>query len=218
MKKITFLLLLFYSSVQAQSLQGVVTDAATGKPLVAVTVVNQVTQQAAYTNEHGVYSITSKPGDMIMFSYLGYKTVRQQKPPSVIVATLNIAMEQEAYQLREFKIMPGNLTPFQMDSIERRSIYRTELSRTHPSPIMSPVSAIAEKFSTKARRTYKFQKEYVQRDEQRFIDTRYTPELVNEQTGLEGDSIGHFMYAYPMAYNFARTVSDLELKMWIRYN
>jgi hypothetical protein len=26
------------------------------------------------------------------------------------------------------------------------------------------------------------------------------------------------MYAYPMAYDFARTATDLELKMWIRDN
>ena len=37
-------------------------------------------------------------------------------------------------------------------------------------------------------------------------------------TGFTGDTIGHFMYAYPMPYEFARSASDLELKMWIRNN
>jgi len=81
---------------------------------------------------------------------------------------------------------------------------------------MSPFSAIAEKFSKKSKRAFQFQKDFYRLESEKFIDTRYTPDLVNELTGATGDSIGHFMYAYPMPYDFARTASDLEIKMWIR--
>jgi hypothetical protein len=54
--------------------------------------------------------------------------------------------------------------------------------------------------------------------EQKFIDTRYTPELVTKLTGYTGDTMILFMNTYPMDYSFARAASDLELKMWIRNN
>jgi hypothetical protein len=41
---------------------------------------------------------------------------------------------------------------------------------------------------------------------------------VGTTTGLTGDSIGYFMYAYPMPYDFVHTATSLEMKMWIRYN
>jgi len=197
-------------------MQGVVTDAITHKPLFAVTVVNVLTQQAVYTDDKGFYSIVANTGDVISFSYIGYKMLEKAKPPSVIISTQNIAMERMEFQLQEFQLRPGHLTKYQQDSAERAVIYKIPLQRRPPSVLASPVSALAEKFSKKAKRTYQFQKNFAAGEIEKFIDTRYTPELVTQLTGLEGDSIGHFMYAYPMDYEFARLASDLELKMWIR--
>lgn len=197
-------------------MQGVVTDATTGRPLYPVTVVNTTTQKATTTDEKGLYTIMANTGDVVAFSYIGYKSVEKPKPTSVLIATANIAMEVADYQLKEFMLRPGNLTKYQIDSAERRATYRRELVRDHPSPFASPVSALAEQFSRKAKRVYQFQKDFQERELNRFIDTRYTPELVTTLTHLTGDSIGYFMYAYPMPYDFARTASDLELKMWIR--
>src|SRR6202008_1239377 len=101
---------------------------------------------------------------------------------------------------------------------ERAAIYKVPLQRTHPSAFASPVGALAELFSKTAKRTYAFQKNFAEGEIEKFIDTRYTPALVTKMTVLTGDSIGHFMYAYPMAYDFARTATDLEVKMWVRSN
>ncbi len=203
---------------RSQTLQGTVTDISTGKPLYLVTVVNVFTQQSTATSENGQYSIPAKPGDVIAWSYIGFKTVQKTIPLAEVIASLNIIMEPTDYQLEEFRLHPGHLTQYQLDSAERASIYKLPLQREHPQPFISPVSAIAEKFSRKARRTYDFQKIFAAGEIEKFIDTRYTPTLVNVLTGLSGDSIGHFMYANPMPYDFARTASDLEVKMWIRNN
>jgi len=176
------------------------------------------TKQAVSTGEKGVYSIPANPGDVITFSYIGYKTIQKTKPISVLIATLNISLEPAEYQLQEFMLRPGHLTQYQMDSTERASIYKVPLQRTHPNPIMSPASAIAELFSHRAKTVYQFQKNFAAGEVEKFIDSRYSPELVTRLTGITGDSIGHFMYAYPMPLDFARIASDLELKMWIRDN
>jgi hypothetical protein len=214
----TFILLLFSFAARAQTLQGIVTDAGTGKPLYPVTIINVATQQATYSDERGLYTISANPGDVIAFSYVGYKTIEKVKPPSVLIATLDVQMERVDYALPEFKFRPGNLTPYQVDSIERASIYKVQLQRRPPSPFVSPVSAIAEKFSKRAKRNYQFQKDFAAGEIEKFVDTRYTTDLVKSLTGLTGDSVGHFMNTYPMPYDFARAATDLEIQMWIRDN
>ena len=197
-------------------MQGYVTDISTGKPLYPVTVINSFTQLATATDERGFYSIPANSMDVISFSYIGYKTIQKAKPNSLLIATVNITLEHTEYQLEEFRMNPGHLTQYQMDSAERASIYQRPLARRPPSPFNSPVSAIADKFSRKSKMTYQFQRNFIAGEREKFIDTRYTPDIVAKLTNATGDSIGHFMYAYPMPYDFARTATDLELKMWIR--
>ena len=212
-------LLLFFNAIAAaQSLQGVVTDAQTQKPLVGATVVNVVSQNIAYTDANGFYTIPARQGDKVAFTYIGYKSVERIKPVSVVISTLNVLLERSAYDLQEVFLRPGKLTQYQIDSAERAAIYKLPLQRRPPSPFMSPVSALAELFSKRAKWTYQFQKNFAAGEIEKFIDTRYTPELVTTLTGLTGDSIGYFMYAYPMSYDYARLASNLEIKMWIRDN
>lgn len=211
-------LLLVTTVLRAQSLQGVVTDAQTHKPLAGATVVNVITQQITYTDANGFYTVPARQGDVVAFTYIGYKSAERSKPISVVIATLNVGLERSAYDLQEVFLRPGKLTQYQIDSAERATTYKLPLQRRPPSPFMSPASALAELFSKRAKRTYEFQKVFVAGEIEKFVDTRYTPELVTALTGLTGDSIGHFMYAYPMSYDYARLATNLEVKMWIRDN
>ena len=198
----------------AQTLQGKVREAGTAEPLYPVTVVNLRTQKATYTTPQGDYTIHAVAGDKISFSYIGYKPLEYVMPVSMGVYTANINMQRISYQLQEVILMPG-YNQYQVDSFERRKTYRAALSRTK-SGVMSPVSFVAEKLSKRSKQIYKFQKNFNKWEDQKFVDTRYTTDLVYEMTGLEGDSLAHFMNAYPMPYDYARTATDLEMKMWIR--
>ncbi len=199
-------------------MMGIVTDANTGKPLYPVTVVNLASQKVASTDEKGFYMIPANTGDMIAFTYIGYKAIKKTKPTAILITTMDIKLEPTSYQLKEFSFRPGHLNQYQMDSAERASIYKVPLRQTHPSPFNSPISTIAEKFSKRAKAVYKFQKNFAAGEKEKYIDLYYTPDLVANVTGLTGDSVGHFMYAYPLPYDFAGTATDLELKMWIRSN
>lgn len=213
-----FILLLLLPCLPAfaQSVQGRVTDGATGLPLVAVSVINVRTQQAATTNEYGLYAIDATEGDKVAFTYVGYKTVERVRPAGLNIANINVTMEPSSTQLKEFVLKGDRRTQYQIDSAERTVVYRTPLNRKPPSPFNSPVSAIAELFSKKARMAYEFQETFANDEMNRFIDTRYTKEIVKKLTGIADDSIGFFMYEYPMPYDFARNATDLEVKMWIR--
>lgn len=213
---VAILCCLVASPALAQTLQGKVKDAGTGEALYPVTVVNLRTQKATYTSPQGDFTIHAEKGDIVSFSYIGYKPAEYNMPVGVGAYTTAISLQRISYQLQEVILMPG-YTQYQIDSIERKRTYRAALARRKSSPL-SPVSFVAEKFNKRSKQIFKFQRNFNKWEDEKYIDTRYTTDLVYEMTGLEGDSLGHFMNAYPMPYDYARTATDLEMKMWIRHH
>lgn len=214
---IAILLCVSVSPAFAQTLKGRIMNVTTQEPLYPVSVINLSTQKVTYSNKDGYYNIYAVAGDKIAFSFIGFKSKQYQMPVSAGEYSADILLDPVSYMLDEVVLMP-DYTRYQVDSIEHVKTYRPALTRTKSSPIGSPFSYIAEKFNRRSKQIFKFQKKFGKWEDDRFIDTRYTPELVEETTGLSGDSTGHFMNAYPMPYDYARAASELELKMWIKYN
>ena len=214
---ITILLLFACTIARAQVLKGRVSDATTGKPLFPVTVVNLDTRQNAYSDEKGNFVIAANSGNHIAFSYIGYKAQQKNLPILAGDLEMDVKLQPINYQLDEFTVRPG-YTKYEADSIARRSTYQRPLVMKHASAFNSPFSALAELFSPTSKATFRFQKNYAKWETQLYIDSRYSPELVTQLTGLTGDSLGNFMNSSPMPYDYARTATDLELKMWIRFN
>lgn len=205
----------------AQTFEGIVTDIESGASLPGVVIVNKTHQQSTMSDINGNFSIAAAKGDEIEFTYLGYYPNNMQMPESVKVFR-KIGLRKQLFTLDEVVIGP-EYTPYQLDSIARRKTYKTALSREKASSsvvgtIFSPVSALAEQFNKQSKQIYRFQKNFVRWEDQKFVDTRYSLEEVGKLTGLKGDTLGAFMSAYPMANDFARAATDLEIKMWIKYN
>lgn len=222
---LSIILLLIDFSANAQILRGTVTDGQTGRPLTPVTIVNLNTQQSAYTDEKGNFVLPAKQGDHVWFSFVGYHNIEKETPAAIGVATMEVAMLQQNFELQEYVF--HDYTPYQRDSIEMAGVYSKELNNKAIKPTVGFDNGIAvngligsavQKISRSYKRNKRFKEEFKQIEEEKFIDTRYTPELVTSLTGFSGDSLAYFINAYPMDYNFARTASDLELKMWVRYN
>lgn len=202
---------------KAQTLKGRVTDANDATAIYPVTVVNLRTQQSTNTNLQGYYTIQARAGDKIAFSYVGYKSKQYIMPISSGIYNADIQLEMVSYWLQEVTLMP-DYTEYQLDSIERVKTYRLFLNRQKSSPIGSPFSFVAEKLNRRSKQIFKFKKNFNKWEVQKFIDSRYTPELVTEMTHMTGDSLAHFMNATPMPYDYARTATELEMKMWIRFH
>ena len=209
-------LLIFSCPLYAQVLKGIVTEAQTGKPLSSVTVVNIATQQSVYTNEDGHFELPLSNSRQVIFSYVGYKTIQKYITDEDLNSSMRVAMPILRYELAELILRP-NYTPYQLDSLHRRSVYSRTLAWKRTGSVMSPFSFIADRLSHKSKQRYAFQKNFDRWEDNKFVDTRYTPQLVEALTGLTGDSIGYFMNANPMPSDYARTATELELKMWIRY-
>ncbi len=216
----TLLLSFGTSMAWSQSLEGVVADN-DGGTLPAVMVINKTKNLSTMTDVDGKYNIKADKGDDIEFTYIGYYPVSLQMPEGSDVFR-RISMKKKLFSLEEVEIRP-DWTPYQLDSIARRNRYALDLSRQRASStvlgsIFSPASALAEQFNKKSKQRQRFQTNFAKWESQKFVDTRYSPEEVAALTGLSGDTLAAFINAHPMPYDYARTATDLEIKMWIRYN
>jgi hypothetical protein len=210
---IIFLLLNLYAT--GQVLKGTVVEGETGNPIVAVVVANLTTQRTSYTDSRGAFTISAKKGDQVTFSFVGYKPQQKTVPSALGAAEMYIELFRMSYQLEEFTLR-RRYTPYQMDSIERKSTYSRALAREKGGSIMSPVTFIAEKLSRQSKQVFRFQKSFNYWEEVKFIESRYSPDIVRSLTGLSGDTLARFMNSNPMPGDYARAASDLEIKIWIR--
>lgn len=80
------------------SVSGVVTDVA-GEPLIGVTVAVKGTATGASTDLDGAFSLNAKPGDVLKFSYIGYKTI--EETVSAGRTAYNVVMYEDAETLDE---------------------------------------------------------------------------------------------------------------------
>lgn len=218
--KITFyilVLLICSVSLRAQFIyKGFVYDSASKATLNPVRVENLTNHDGTYTNQVGYFQIDAKPGDRILFSMVGYKN-------QVFIADENNAGKYLSFYLKTSTIVLKNVvikkgpTQYQMDSARRADIYKDVFDYQQQKSIMSPITSMYEKVSKKHKNIRKFKDQIEGMEKQNFIDSRYSKDLVITLTKLDEDSVQSFMNAFPMEYDFARTASDLEIKMWIKY-
>lgn len=217
-----FVLSLVIFSAQGQTLKGVVVDEETAKPLANVTIFNLSTELSTSTEETGNFHLLAKTGDIIAFSAMGYRTEKKPATPGteMRIELIPLNVKLPTYVFRD-------LTPFQRDSIELTTLYSKELntkpvkvgfSSANGGGITGLIGAPVKKMSKSYKQNKKFKENFKSDMEQRYIDTKYTPVLVNSLTTFTGDTLAIFMNTYPMEYDFARVASDLEIKLWIRNN
>jgi hypothetical protein len=219
-KKLLFVLLSFIvaSQVDAQIvLQGTIIDSAKRNTINSVRVENLSTHQGDYSNADGFFSIEGKEGDYIIFSYLGFNNKVIRLNSSLNNNNQIVKMTIKTVGLKGVTIKQGP-TQYQTDSAKRADIYKDAFDYTQTKSAMSPITSLYQVFSKKHKTMRHFQDQIVDIEKQKFIDTRYGEELTAQMTGLKEEALIKFMQAYPMEVDFARAASDLEIKMWIKYN
>jgi hypothetical protein len=222
MKPILLLLFLALAlHATAQTFSGRVTDMSTHKPLAHVIISSWQHNRVAETDSNGNFSFRAGDDKQFYFVLNGYAVT--QKPYTPVFA--EVAMTPLSVTLNDVTIRPYDA--FQSDSAEMARLYGNELSKEAIKPKIYPgaglvadgvISSVAQHFSKKAKQSKRFKEDFRKDMEQKFVDVRYTPNLVSSLTGLKGESISQFMISYPMDHEFARAASDLEIKAWIRQN
>ncbi|SFT08214.1 TonB-linked outer membrane protein, SusC/RagA family [Zhouia amylolytica] len=98
------LLLMSFVSVNAQEKQvtGVVKDSETGVPIPGVNILIKNTSRGTTTNFDGAYTIDANANDVLVFTYLGYKSLEQTVGNQT---TINVSLTIEASQLDEVVVV-----------------------------------------------------------------------------------------------------------------
>jgi hypothetical protein len=218
-QKLFILLFLFFSfTINAQIIvKGIVVDLETKKTINVVRIENVATHQGNATNAQGEFEIEGKEGDYMVFSCIGYKNKIVRITPEMNNLLQKIYLEFKEVNLKGVTIKKG-LTAYQKDSANRASLYKGAFEYEQTKSVMSPITSVYQAFSKKHKQIRHFQGQIKNMEQQKFIDTRYTTELVKGLTKINDEKLNEFIQAYPMEYDFARAASDLEIKMWIKYN
>lgn len=209
--------------VYSQLAEGNVYDMEDKNPLWFATITNKRTKQMAYSDNNGQFKINAVFGDTIFVSHPGYVFTYK-----VITSSSGqwIYMERKKHHLEEVEVL-SDMAKFQKDSAEKRVIYRKILLDAKQAPGVSLnngvvaegiFSSLALWISGKGKRNRKFVNTLIANENVSFVALRYNPRVVYEQTGLPEEEAMRFMLEYPMPYDYARSASDLEVKMWIRTN
>jgi hypothetical protein len=229
MNRLFILIILLFLALQSKAqktLSGVVMDLERSEPVPYVTLTNLRTDIATQAGAKGAFSLEAKAGDRIKINRLGVESTVFTVTEEMFNSYQRIIVQYSIGTLAEVDVTA--LTPYQRDSLYRDSLYRPTLAREKDKAevvitpvgilITNPFSSWVQYLVPKTRQKWKFQKNFAKWEEQKFVETVYTPELVSSITGLKGDSCAYFMNAYPIPVQMARTAKETELKSWIKAN
>lgn len=99
----TLLLFVLALSAQAQSVKGVVKDEQTSEPMPGVNILVKGSSKGTTTDFDGNFEIQAKAGDVLEFSYIGYKT--QNKTVKNANERLEILLKEDAQQLEDVVVI-----------------------------------------------------------------------------------------------------------------
>jgi hypothetical protein len=184
--------------------------------MASVSIKNLTTKYGTKTSSRGTFSIEVDNDHYLEVSYTGYKPRIVRIRDLEKIDFLRVKLVIGRTELKAVKIVKP-LTAYQKDSVQRAEIYRDILKYEREKSAFSPVSALYGVLSKKARNKQKFKQQVLDMEKQKFIDSRYTPEIAGKITKLRGDDLAYFMNANPMEFDFARTASELALRQWISY-
>ena len=138
---VAFISVLSATAQQSQSVRGSVTDAATGEPMIGVSILVMGTPEGTVTDVNGKYEINlvSLRNVTLRFSYLGYQTV---EIPLGGRQTLNIAMKEVSQLISEVVVVGYGQQ-------KKESVIASISSMDNKSLVSMPVSNVTQALAGK---------------------------------------------------------------------
>ncbi|MCW3462814.1 carboxypeptidase-like regulatory domain-containing protein [Chitinophaga nivalis] len=214
-----FFFLNLQNTVAQVRVSGMVVDQETKTGLPFVSIVNRRTLTGSLSNENGRYFIEAMPGDTLDFSMLSYST-RQLIAPGMSTSQ-DIYLQKRLFELQGVNIKGKN---YKKDSLALRDEYGRYFNYKKPGAMdvlktlpANPITALSYLVPSKARkRKEQFHEQLLYWEKEKFIDYRYSPELVQKMTQLQSPELDSFMYKYRPGYQFLNNASEYDLMLYIK--
>ncbi len=200
-------------------LSGMVADQDTKTGLPFVSIVNKRTMTGTLSNESGRFYIEAVPGDTLEFSMLSY-TPKILLVPGMS-SSQDVYMQKRLFELQGVNVRGKN---YRNDSLAMRDEYGRYFDYRKPGAMdvlktlpANPITALSYLVPSKVRkRKEQFHEQLVYWEKEKFIDYRYSPELVGRMTKLQSPELDSFMYKYRPGYQFLNSASDYDLLLYIK--
>ncbi|WP_212001538.1 carboxypeptidase-like regulatory domain-containing protein [Chitinophaga sp. HK235] len=207
-----------HTSAQVR-LSGMVADQETKTGLPFVSIINKRTMTGTLSSESGRFYIEGMPGDTIEFSMLSY-TQRQVVMPGMS-SSLDIYLQRRLFELQGVNVKGSN---YKKDSLAMRDEYDRYFRYRKPGAVdvlktlpANPITALSYLVPSKARkRKEQFHEQLLYWEKEKYIDYRYSPELVGKMTKLQSPELDSFMHRYRPGYQFLNDATEYDLLLFIK--
>lgn len=221
-----FLCTIFFSTLaatcfaQVKPLQGLVIDRDTKQRLAKVYIYNMSSGDGLYNNTKGEFYTNAKLGDTLVAALSGYGVdtlvFRGQ-------AAVYFQLKSFGIRLKDVQIQRKKLTP-QQKYEETLSDNRYAILRGSSKDILVTsdqgaglgIDAIYNLLSRQGRDARYLQKVLEKDYKEQVIDYRFTPNLVSQVLGIEGEERNDFMLQYRPTYQFVLDADDYAFNLFIK--
>lgn len=219
--KIAILLSAFFSFIQKGEAQvtdlpkvsGLVLEKSTGSRLADVNIINLKTNRKVTTNNFGVFYIDAIIGDSLSISKVGYGALK------LVLYTLDdVVVEMQPGMQIETVVVARKTRQQEMEDIlrdyEKKGIYNGGKNKVG-TYLNSPATALYNLFGREAKNMKRFEKYMSREINEIAVDRIFTKSIVTEHTGLEGESLQHFMEIYRPSYELSKNWGQYDLLKYI---
>ena len=195
-------------------LTGFIKDSLTHHIITNATVSNRNTRVVTEVNSAGFFTITVHPDDLLSFSAQGYKTDTLRYFLN-ISDTINVELRPELSDSLSVTVRSTNYTKYQQDSMLRRAEFIADagpkgkaFSKANSGAgIGLNLDMFAKKKDRQVKTNYK---RFEEREKDLYIDSRFSPEMVQYYTRLKGDTLAQFMREHRPDYDWLRRHTSNE--------
>ena len=205
--------------------KGTVYDSSRLYPLEAVTVLSS-SGKGAITDINGNYHIDVNEKDSIWFSYLGKPTMKYAVLSMTDPLHFDVSLRINITVLKGVTVSPRN---YRLDSIQNRIDYAKVFNYERPKlkPTMGggaggvgvgfDLDEIIQMFQfRKNKNMQRFQERLIREEQDKFVDHRFSRQLVRRLTNLINEKLDSFMVMYRPSYQFTLLTSDYEFQSYIK--
>ncbi|MGJ1205583.1 hypothetical protein [Sphingobacterium lactis] len=202
-----------------QRLEGIVYDAETKRRLGEVQVRNLTTQKYIFNDARGEFKTNVSTGDILVFRKAGYfpDTLHYNNQQALI-----INLREDVKSIEAVTVV-GRRDPDEVLK-EIKAEYRKAFELATPGEAFSVgmtgaglnINTLYNLVSKEARNARRFTGFIEKLHEENIVDFRFTPELVRNLIGLEGDDLKAFMQLFRPSYEFVSKASYYQMVQYIK--
>jgi hypothetical protein len=209
---------------QEKTVQGIVFDRDSKQRISRVYIYNTNTSKGFYNNSKGEFTTIASPGDVLVAAVQGYNV------DTLRVGEQNVLLfylRRSSIQLREVRIQDSIKTPKEKLK-ETQKEYKGAYTKGNVKDVFTSgdasgaggaglsITTLYNLLSKEGKNARQLQK-IIERDyHEAMIAYRYTADLVNNVTGLQGKKLLDFMQQYRPGYNFVIEANDYQLISFIK--